>query len=342
MTAPYDVSVYTISDNDILIGDRVGGDHPYVLRVRDMPSIQKPREKLLRYGSSGLSSAELIAVLWGVGTKREELMTMAKRVLHEYGDRAIIHERDATKLAVALDIPETKACQLVACFELGRRGFAVRNGRPHYVRTSQQAYEYIKDMGASKKEQLRGLYLNSQFEVMRDEVISVGSLTANIVHPREVFQPAVEHGAVAVIVAHNHPSGSTEPTADDIEVTRQLLAAGKILAIELIDHLVVTSSGYQSILEASKSDHYQLSSNQTDQVLRHFPALTHMLSDGAGIPHQEIIVRVKSGQYFASLAMTLENLSNDPYIELDTLKYILRKFSDELLYLQDAYKLVKR
>lgn len=218
-----------------------------MLRVRDMPADEKPREKLVQYGPGGLSSAELLAVVWGVGTKREELMTMTRRVLREYGDRAIIHERDAGRLAEMLDIPEAKACQLVACFELGRRGYATQNGQPRYVRTALQAYEHLRDMATGKKEQLRGLYLNTHYEVIHDEVISVGSLTANIVHPREVFQPAIEHGAVAVIVAHNHPSGSLEPTDDDLDVTRQLVTAGQILGIELLDHLVITTDGYQSV-----------------------------------------------------------------------------------------------
>ncbi len=239
---------YAFSDKQQIVQHQPGS-HRYVLRVRDLPSADKPREKLLRFGASGLSSAELVAVVLGVGTKREEVMTMAQRILHEYGDRAIMHERNPAKLSMVLDIPQAKACQVVACYELGRRAFATRNGQPRYVRTALQAYEHVKDMTLGKKEQLRGLYLNSHYEVIRDEVISVGSLTANIVHPREVFQPAVEHGAVAIIVAHNHPSGTLDPTPEDLHVTEQLRAAGEILGIDLLDHLVVTPEGYHSIME---------------------------------------------------------------------------------------------
>src|SRR6185437_16052994 len=113
-----------------------------------------------------------------------------------------------------------KACQLVAAFELRRRFFASQAGRAVYVRNAEQAFEYLRSIGYSPKEQLRGLYLNSRYEVIHDEIISVGSLTANIVHPREVFRPALEHGAVAIIIAHNHPSGSLEPTREDIAVTQ--------------------------------------------------------------------------------------------------------------------------
>ena len=117
------------------------------------------------------------------------------------------------------------------------------------VRTAKQAFEYMKSLGTSQKEQLRGLYLNSRYQVIHDEVISVGSLTSNIVHPREVFQPAIERGAVAIIIAHNHPSGRLEPTSADISVTEQLLVAGEVLGIELLDHLVITSGKFLSIME---------------------------------------------------------------------------------------------
>lgn len=95
---------------------------------------------------------------------------------------------------------------------------------------------------------------NAHYEVIRDEVISVGSMTANIVHPREVFQPAISQGAVAVIVAHNHPSGSLQPTEEDIEVTRQLIAAGNVLAVELLDHLIVTTDGYVSVMDYANDE----------------------------------------------------------------------------------------
>lgn len=229
--------------------DRIVGDTRYVLRVRDMPIEEKPREKLAKYGPSVLSMAELVAVLWGVGTRKEDVLEMSRRVLKEYGERAILHETDPDKLATALAIPTNKAYQLVAGLELGRRYFDKRGERPVYVRTSRQAWEYLSDMGTLQKEQLRGLYLNSRYQLVHEETISVGSLTANIVHPREVFQPALERGAVAVIIAHNHPSGDTDPTDADLEVTEQLRAGGAILGIELLDHLIVTRHTYKSLLE---------------------------------------------------------------------------------------------
>lgn len=238
---------YQFTDQDRLDTD---GSARYVMRVRDLELPDKPREKLLSAGPSALSMAELVAILWGVGTKKEEVLTMARRLFKEYGEQTIQSETNATRLAEVLDIPVGKACQIIASLELGRRFYATSvYGQPSYIRTTQQAYHYLADIGKSPKEQLRGLYLNSRYQVIHDEIISVGSMTANIVHPREVFRPAIEHGAVAVIIAHNHPSGSLEPTQADLEITDQLRTAGDIVGIQLLDHLVIGRASYKSILE---------------------------------------------------------------------------------------------
>lgn len=237
---------YELADHDLSFADPDSG---YVLKVKDLPEDEKPREKLLKKGPQGLSIAELVAVLWGVGTRKEDVLAMAQRTLHEYGEKTVSHELDPRQLAEAADIPMVKACQIVASFELGRRFFAKRGGRPVQVRTLKQAQMYLQEMGGYSKEQLRGLYLDSRYQVIHDEVISVGSLTANIVHPREVFRPAIDRGAVAVIIAHNHPSGVAEPTRADIRATQQLKAAGEVLGIVLLDHLIVTATKCISIID---------------------------------------------------------------------------------------------
>lgn len=239
------VASYTLHDNDRIVNET--GER-YVLRFRDIPDDQKPREKMLTSGIKNLNVAELLSIVLGVGTQKEDVLAMAQRIVKEYGEKAIINEEDPRKLMEALDIPLIKACQVVASFELGRRYFAKQGGRPVFVRNSRQAYEYVKDMGYLRKEQLRGLYLNSRYQLIHDEVISVGSLTANIVHPREVFQPAIERGAIAIILAHNHPSGRLMPTLADSSITEQLVDAGKLLGIDVIDHLVVTSTAFRSII----------------------------------------------------------------------------------------------
>jgi DNA repair protein RadC len=214
---------YRLPDHDLVFSEPEAG---YVLRVRDMPDTERPRERLLELGPGNLSVAELVAIVWGVGTAKEDVLAMARRTLKEYGDKAISSERNPRRLAEATDIPLTKACQIIAGFELGRRFYASQAGRPAQVRNAKQAYQYLKTMGTSQKEQLRGLYLNSRYQVVHDEVISIGSLTSNVVHPREVFQPAIERGAVAIILAHNHPSGRLEATRHDIQITEKLYNKG--------------------------------------------------------------------------------------------------------------------
>lgn len=237
---------YTINDRDLLLD---ASDNRYVLRVKDLPDDERPRERLLALGPGSLSVAELVSIVWGVGSRKEDVLAMAKRTLQEYGERTVGNELNPQRLADTADIPLTKACQIVASFELGRRFYATSAGRPVHVHSAKQAFLHLKNMDQHQKEQLRGLYLNSRYQVIHDELISVGSLTSNVVHPREVFQPAIERGAVALIIAHNHPSGSLEPTKADIRVTEQLLAAGEVLGIELLDHLVIASGKFISLLE---------------------------------------------------------------------------------------------
>ena len=238
---------YNLDDNDLVMNS--SNTRHYVLRVKDMPDQDKPREKMQQMGVANLSVAELVSVVWGVGTKKEDVLAMSQRLIKEYGEKTLLNETDPERLASSLDIPVSKACQVIAAFELGRRYFSSQAGRPTFIRTSKQAYQYLQDMNNSQKEQLRGLYLNSRYQVIHDEVISVGTLTSNVVHPREVYKPALEHGAVAIIVAHNHPSGNLEPSQADIIVTEQLIEAGKILGIDLIDHLVIANHRYTSVLE---------------------------------------------------------------------------------------------
>ncbi|MDD4409105.1 MAG: DNA repair protein RadC [Candidatus Pacebacteria bacterium] len=237
------VGSYRLSDHDILIDD----DKEYIMRVKDLPENGKPREKMIRYGASTLSVEELLAIILNSGTKKEEVFHMTNRIMKEYGDKNISNQRNPELLSTEMDIPIVKACQIVACFEIGKRFFGKEGGRQITIRKAKSAYEYLKDMHSLPKEQLRGLYLNSRYKLIHDEVISVGSLTSSIVHPREVFKPAIEYSAAAIIIAHNHPSGSSKPTQGDIESTEQLIRAGKILGIELLDHIVIGKNGFSSV-----------------------------------------------------------------------------------------------
>lgn len=236
-----------INDKYFMMGQNIiidANDKEYVLTIKDLEDKDKPREKMLDYGPSNLSSAELLAVILNTGTKKEDVLQMSNRILKEYGDKTIIHAKNPETLVKELDIPRQKACQIVACFELGRRFFKENKKGKVIIRTAKQAFNYLKDMRELPKEQLRGLYLNSRYQLIHDEVISVGTLTANIIHPREVFRPAIEYSAAAVIVAHNHPSGSVKPTTSDKKITKQLAAAGEILGIDVLDHLIIAGNRF--------------------------------------------------------------------------------------------------
>lgn len=238
-------SLYTQKDGDLIL-DNV--EKKYTLRLRDLPTEEKPREKLLIHGPSVLSIAELLAIILNVGTKKEDVLAMSHRLLKEYGDSVIVNQKDPQKIKELLGIPLVKACQLVACFELGRRLFKNADGKkPVIIRTAGQVHEYLKDMRELPKEYLRGLYLDSHYQLIHDELISIGTLTSNIVHPREVFRPALEYSAAAVILAHNHPSGIAKPSDADLAITTQIIEAGKVLGIGLLDHVIIAKNKYESV-----------------------------------------------------------------------------------------------
>ena len=240
---------YKIKDTNLVMSHApiFRGVKQYVLRVKDMPSEDKPREKLLKDGPSALSVNELLAVLLNTGTKKEGVMEMTSRILREYGDRAIMGKTDAKELSETLDIPLVKAVQIVAAGELGRRFFEKKEGSLATIRTAKDVFEYVKDMHDLPKEHLRGIYLNSHHRIVHDEVISIGTINTSIIHPREVFRPGIDHGAVAVILVHNHPSGVVTPSEADVEITKQLVSAGKIVGIHLVDHVIVSKDAFASI-----------------------------------------------------------------------------------------------
>jgi len=237
--------IYSQTDGDLILD---GAEKQYVLKIRDLPQEDKPREKLTKYGPAHLSVGELLAVVLGTGTKREGILAMSQRLMKEYGGADIVHEKNPKKIEALFGIPLVKACQIVACFELGRRFFESPVAQKLVeLRTASQVFEYVKDMRDLPKECLRGLYLDSRYQVVHDEVVSLGTLTSNIIHPREVFRPALEYSASAIILVHNHPSGIATPSDADIAITRQIVAAGKILGVGVLDHIVVTKQKFESV-----------------------------------------------------------------------------------------------
>lgn len=242
------MSPYIIQDTDLLMADVQNNNaRVYDLRLRDLPQEDKPREKMINHGPSSLSLAELVAIVLNVGTKNEDVLSMARRIVKEYGVSALSSQTSPEKLAQDLNIPLNKANQIIACSEIGRRLYKKNDIGLAVIRTAKDAYDYLRDMHSLPKEQLRGVYLDTHNRVIHDEVISIGTINTNIVHPREVFRPALEYGAVAVVLAHNHPSGISTPSTADLEITKQLVQAGKIIGIHVLDHVVITKDGFESV-----------------------------------------------------------------------------------------------
>jgi len=219
----------------------------YILKIHDLPLNKRPREKLIKQGPEILSLQELLSVILNAGTKSEGVTEMASRIIREYGEKSIMEEKNVNRLSSELGIPIVKASQIVACGEIGRRLYSKNESGFAVIRNAKDVYEYLLDMHNLPKEHLRGLYLNSHNRIIHDEVISIGTINTNIVHPREVFRPAVEYAAAAVVLAHNHPSNSLTPSTQDVEITEQLINAGKILGINVLDHVIITKTSYISI-----------------------------------------------------------------------------------------------
>ena len=239
---------YALKDTHTILADiPLGAILKHEYKFRDLPPEKKPREKLLSEGPSALSNAELLAIVLGRGTVKEDVLSMSKRMLREYGERSLSGNINPTSMSRELDIPLNKALQVAACAELGKRFFKTTNAGSTIIKEPRNVFEYLHDMRGLAKEQLRGLYLNSHHRLIHDEVISIGTIDANLTHPREVFRPALEYSAVAVVLAHNHPSGNLEPSLADLEFTKQLVQSGKIMGIEVLDHVIITKDGFKSI-----------------------------------------------------------------------------------------------
>jgi len=215
---------------------------------------EKPkfREKLTEYGAGEMKLHELIAIILNTGLRgKSTIEELSKQLLESYGTNQIKDIRNVQQLQKDFGLPNAKACQLVACFELGRRLFKeVPPGAISRTITSpEDVYEFVKDMRELRKEKLRGLYLNARNHVIYKEDISIGTQTANLVSVSDILRPAIEYAAVGVIIVHNHPSGDPDPSDEDIEITRKVVKAMKLFDIKLLDHVIVGKDGFRSLNE---------------------------------------------------------------------------------------------
>ena len=215
-------------------------------KIKDLPKVLRPREKLLKYGPEKLSNTELLAILLRTGQKGRNVVELAKKLLQKHGSQNLPN-LDVKELKKFPGIGPTKACEIVACFELGKR-LLQRKQAEIYLKP-EDVWNELRDLRHHKKEHFVIFYLDTRNQEIKREVISIGSLNANLVHPREVFEPAVRRLAAQIILAHNHPSGDPEPSEDDLEITKRLTESGKILGIEVVDHIIITKTGFISFKE---------------------------------------------------------------------------------------------
>jgi len=216
------------------------------MKIKDLPKVDRPREKLEKYGPEKLSDSELLAILLRSGAKGINVVELARKILGKFSGSGLA-KVGFRELKSTFGLGAAKACEIVACFELGRR--LLQNKKSQIYLTPKDVWNELKDIRDNKKEHFVIFFLDARNQEIKREIISVGSLNANLVHPREVFEPAVRHLAAQIILAHNHPAGDLKPSEQDIEITKRLVEAGDILGIDIVDHIIVTKNGYASFKE---------------------------------------------------------------------------------------------
>lgn len=217
------------------------------VRIKDLPRVDRPREKLEKYGPERLSNSELLALVLRTGSKGMNALGLSRKILSKFSSGGLA-TAGVGELQNTFGLGRAKACEIVACFELGRR--LLQNKEAALFLSPKTVWEELRDIRDNKREHMVVFFLDAKNQEIKREIVSVGTLSVNLAHPREVFEPAVRYTAAQVLVAHNHPSGSLEPSAEDVTVTRELVSAGKILGIDLIDHVIVTASEFFSFKEA--------------------------------------------------------------------------------------------
>ncbi|SMG58092.1 RadC family protein [Paenibacillus aquistagni] len=218
--------------------------------LRDLPEEDRPRERMKHAGAEALSLVELLAILLRTGTKNESALLVAQRILNHTGSLHNLADMTFAELTAIKGIGTAKALELLACLELGRRMAKTRMEEQALIRRPQDAAMLVMEsMRYYKQEHFVCLFLNIKNKVLAQETISIGTLDASLVHPREVFRAAIRHGCASVICIHNHPSGDPTPSHEDIAITRRLMEAGELVGIEVLDHIVIGDKRYVSLKE---------------------------------------------------------------------------------------------
>ena len=213
-------------------------------KISDLSEMDKPREKLIRNGASSLSDVELLAVLIGKGFQKKDVLQVALDVKTQYGEK--LDKIDYEELRQIKGIGKAKACQILVSFELARRYFGKKDVK---ITFPTDVLPFVRDICDKKQEHFICISLNGANEIIEKRVITVGMMNLNYVHPRDVFSDVLMDHAASIVLIHNHPSGNTEPSMDDIELTKRFIQAGELLGIKVHDHIIVSKKGYTSMRE---------------------------------------------------------------------------------------------
>lgn len=217
--------------------------------IKQLPPELRPRERLLEAGPGALSNAELLGILFGIGNREKTAVELASEVISTHGDLFGLHNVNVHDLVQTRGVGQAKACIILAAVEFGKRLGRVRNPGRAVISSPADVESLLRGRIANlDRENFVAVLLNTKNEVLECPTISVGTLSSSLVHPREVFKPAIRASAAGIILAHNHPSGKVEPSREDRDVTRRLVGAAEIIGIEVLDH-VILGDGYFSMKE---------------------------------------------------------------------------------------------
>lgn len=220
------------------------------LIIRDFPLDERPRERFIHHGPQSLSNHELIAILLRTGTKDESVLQLANRLLSHFEGLRQLKNATLEEITEIKGIGSAKAIQILAAVEIGRRIANSTFNDRYVIRSPEDGAKYVmNDMRFLPQEHFVCLYLNTKNQVIHKQAVFIGSLNASIVHPREVYREALKRSAASIIAVHNHPSGDPTPSREDIEVTKRLAECGKIIGIDLLDHLIIGDNKFVSLKE---------------------------------------------------------------------------------------------
>ena len=220
------------------------------LMIRDFPQDERPRERMIQSGSASLSNQELLAILLRTGTKSESVLQLSNRLLNQFDGLNLLKDASLEEITKTKGIGLAKAVQIMAAVEFGRRISNLAFDDRYSIRSPEDGANYVmNDMRFLAQEHFVCLYLNTKNQVLHKQTIFIGSLNASIVHPREVFKEAFRRSAASIICIHNHPSGDPTPSREDIEVTKRLVECGRIIGIDILDHLIIGEKKFISLKE---------------------------------------------------------------------------------------------